>query len=165
MLALVLGAAAIAVDRVRSPRDQPIDPLTDERATTQVVDAAAEVVSAAGLVDVAGAAALLSCTNADEPPYQAVVDMTFELPQVNSVKFLRELAAVMVTLGWSESPVTGQYFGHVLTRAGATASFHRNLERADVATMRIGGECRIVTDHRDEASVWTDVIDRLRSTG
>lgn len=141
---------------------QPVEPVSDRVATAQVVDATVEVIRAAGLRDPAGATALLSCTNADEPPYQAAVDMTFQLPQSNSVGYLRDVADAMADSGWLESPVTGEHFGHVLTRGGVTACVHRNTERTDLATMRLQGECRVTSDHRADASMWADVTGRLR---
>lgn len=162
----MLGVAVLAVDRVRPGPEtigaRPTNPIDDHLATAQVVDATVEAIRVADLADPAGATALLSCRNADEPPYQAAVDMTFQLPRGNSVGYLRGVAEAMARSGWSESAVSGEHFGHVLTKAGVTASMHRNVERTDLATMRLHGQCRVTGDHRAAASVWTEITGRLR---
>ena len=38
----------------------------------------------------------VSCKNEHDPPYQAAVCMNFPMPQVNSMKYLREVAADMI---------------------------------------------------------------------
>lgn len=165
-LTLILGAVALVVNHARNQAalayDHPADPLTDEQASAQVVEAAFDVTRAAQLRDPAGGYAFHSCTDATDPPYRATVDMTFALPQGNSVGYLNDVASAMTELGWTEAASPAEHFGRKLTRAGVTTVFYRNPERLDVATMRIYGECRVVTDHRADDPAWTELTDRLR---
>jgi hypothetical protein len=55
--------------------------LTDDEAAAQVVDSARQVVTAAQLRDVTGGYSFVSCTNENEPPYQAALYMNVRLPQ------------------------------------------------------------------------------------
>jgi hypothetical protein len=168
-LTLVLGTVVLLVThsaaRAAYLRDHPADPLTDDRASAQVVDAVVDIVSTAGLRDPAGGYAFRSCTNADDPPYQVTVDMTFTVPQGDSVGYLDDVATAMVSLGWTDTASPGEHFGRKLTRAGLTSDFHRNPERIDLATMRVSGECRVVTDHHADDPVWTELTARLRQVG
>jgi hypothetical protein len=165
-LTVVLGVAVLVVThaaaRSAQLREHPADPLTDEQARTLVVDAAVAIASAAGLRDRAGGYAFRSCKNADDPPYQVIVDMTFAVPRGNSVKFLDDVAAAMVSLGWERSETQSEHFGRKLAKAGLVSTFHRNPEQLDVATMRIYGECRVVADHRADDPGWVDITQGLR---
>src|ERR1700754_3270501 len=116
-------------------------PMTDEQATTQVVESARQIVSTAQLQRVSGGVTFLSCTNEHDPPYQAAVYLNFALPETNPVKRVREMAAAMVAHGWQEAPSLGEHFGLKLTKDGVTSSFHQNLDDAGFGIMRIYGEC------------------------
>jgi hypothetical protein len=67
--------------------------------------------------------------------------------------------------GWSEATTPAEHFGHKLTRDGLVAVVHRNPERADLATMRIYGECRVMSERRHDDPVCTELTDRLRRPG
>ena len=160
------AAAFLVVERVRGEASAPPpEAMTAEAATSQVVDAAAQTVHSARLTDTAGATSLQSCQNLRDAPYRAAVNLTFILPQGNSVGYLNDVAAAMAGVGWAESASTGEHFGHVLTRGVLVATFHRNTEQLDVATMELSGPCAVVGDHRNDASVWTDVTERIRPGG
>jgi hypothetical protein len=165
-LTLALGIAVLVVTHADAEadyaRDHPVDPLTDDQASTQVVDAIIDIVRAAELQDPAGGYAFRSCKNAHDPPYQVVVDMNFTLPQGDSVSYLDGVAKTMVSLGWMDAAAPGEHFGRKSTRAGLTSVVNRNPERLDLATMRVYGECRVMTDHRADDPVWTELTDRLR---
>jgi hypothetical protein len=103
----------------------------------------------------------VSCTNVNEPPYQVAVYMNFRLPQSNSVRYLRDIAATMVAHGWTPAPAMGEHFGQKLTKDGVTAIFYRSDNNTDFATMRLYGECRNAADHRNDNPVWTEVTDQL----
>ena len=104
----------------------------------------------------------MSCKNEHDPPYQATVYINFQMPQVNSVKDLREVAADMIAHGWKEAPTTGEHFGRKLTKDSATAIFYRNTEDLDYGTMWLYGECRNMTNHRNDNPAWTELADELR---
>ena len=115
----------------------------------------------AQLQDATGGYAFVSCKNENEPPYQAAVYMSFRLPQSNSVKYLRDVAASMAAHGWTPAASMGEHFGQKLTKDGVTAIFYRSVNDTDFATMRLYGECRNTADHRNDNPVWTEVTDQL----
>lgn len=143
----------------------PASPLSDAEASAQVVDAADQIVDGAGLRDVDGGYAFVSCVNDQDPPNHAVVELNFAVPQGNPVRYLREVAAAMVRAGWQEAPTTAEHFGHKLTRGGLSAVFHQIDAHRELATMRISGECRNMTDHRADDPVWRELTDRWRPAG
>lgn len=156
-LSLILGAAFVVLGD--QPAEAPVvqgEALTDEQAADQVVDAARVVVAAAGLKDAAGGYSFLSCSTGDGPPYQAVLHLTFALPQQGSARYLDGVAAAMTARGWRESPAAAEHFGHKLTAGGLMAELSRNTENRAVATLRMYGECRNTSDHRDDPA-WTEV--------
>ncbi|WP_319452307.1 MULTISPECIES: hypothetical protein [unclassified Mycobacterium] len=164
---MTLGVVVLVVNHSRSratdARAHPANPLTDERASAEVIDAVLELTDAAGLRNPAGGYAFRSCNTADGPPYQATFQMTFTVPQGNSVSYLDGVASAMVGLGWTNVDSHAEHFGRKLTRAGLTAVFYRNTERTDVATMGVTGECRVVSDHRADDPAWIELTDRLRA--
>jgi hypothetical protein len=137
------------------------EPMTDAQAAGQVLESAKQIVSVAQLHDVTGGYAFVSCTNENEPPYQATIYLNFRLSQGNSVKYLREIGASLVAHGWTPAASTDEHFGQKLTRDGVTAIFYRNVDDADFATMRLYGECRNTADHRNDNPVWREVTDQL----
>jgi hypothetical protein len=164
-LSLVLGTAFLVINAPH--RGQPnvmgdATQLTDEQATRQVVDSAQQIVEVARLRSVSGSVVFLSCTSLHDPPYQAAVYLNFGLPETNSVKRIREIGAAMVANGWQQAPSMGEHFGLKLTKAGVTATFHENLDDPRFGAMRIYGECRNTSDHRNDNPAFTDISDRLR---
>jgi hypothetical protein len=137
-------------------------PMSDDEAAGQVVDSARRIVDTAGLKDVSGSYIFMSCTNLHDPPYQAALYLNFVLPERNSVKRIREVAEAMVAAGWQEAPAMGEHFGVKLTKDGVTTTFHENQDDPKFATMRIYGECRVTSDHRNDNPAFTDITDRLR---
>jgi hypothetical protein len=135
--------------------------LTDEQAAAQVVNSARQIVAVAQLRDATGAYAFLSCKNENEPPYQAALYMNFRLPHTDSAKYLSDVAAAMVSHGWTDAPSMSRYFGEKLTKDGVTSIFYRNVNDADFATMRLYGECRNTADHRNDNPAWTDITESL----
>ena len=114
---------------------------------------AKQIVSVAQLQDATGGYAFVSCKNENEPPYQAAIYMSFRLPQSNSVKYLRDVAASMAAHGWAPAASMGEHFGQKLTKDGVTAIFYRSVNDTDFATMRLYGECRNTADHRNDNPV------------
>jgi hypothetical protein len=136
--------------------------LTDAAATAQVVDSAKQIVRVARLRGATGGSSFMSCANANEPPYQAAVYLSFPLPPTNSFKYLGDVRAAMVAAGWTDAPAMSQHFGQKLTKDGVTSIFYRNAGDARFATMRLYGECRNLSDHRNDNPVWTEVTAQLR---
>jgi hypothetical protein len=163
-MSLVLGIGFIVLNT--SPDSKVYElgtaaPLTDEQASDQVVESARQIVTAAQLRGVTGGYIFLSCANEHDPPYQAAVFLNFLLPEADSVKRIREIAAAMEAHGWREKPSTGEHFGPKLTKDAVMSTFHKNPDDADFGTMRIYGECRNMGDHRNDNPAWTDIADRL----
>jgi hypothetical protein len=159
---LVVGAAFAMLRDLRA--DAVIlqgAPMTDAQAAGQVLASARQIVSTAQLQDATGGYAFVSCKNENEPPYQAAIYMSFRLPQGNSVKYLRDVAASMAAHGWAPAASTGEHFGQKLTKDGVTAVFYRSVNDTNFATMRLYGECRNTADHRNDNPVWTEVTDQL----
>jgi hypothetical protein len=136
-------------------------PMTDAQAAAQVLASASQIVSMAQLQDATGGYAFVSCKNENEPPYQAAIYMSFRLPQSNSVKYLRDVAASMVAHGWTPAASMGEHFGQKLTKDGVAVIFYRSVNDTNFATMRLYGECRNTADHRNDNPVWTEVTDQL----
>jgi hypothetical protein len=136
-------------------------PMTDAQAAAQVLASARQIVGMAQLQDATGGYAFVSCKNENEPPYQAAIYMSFRLPQSNSVKYLRDIAASMVAHGWTPAASMGEHFGQKLTKDGVAVIFYRSVNDTNFATMRLYGECRNTADHRNDNPVWTEVTDQL----
>jgi hypothetical protein len=159
---LVVGAGSTLL------RDQRTDavilqgaPMTDAQAAGQVLASAKQIVHTAQLQDATGGYAFVSCKNENDPPYQAAIYMSFRLPQSNSVKYLRDVAASMAAHGWALAASMGEHFGQKLTKDGVTAIFYRSVNDANFATMRLYGECRNTADHRNDNPVWTEITEQL----
>lgn len=165
MLSLTLGVAVLLVNhaaaRVIEAREHPVNALTDDAAVAQVVEAAVDVATTAGLQRAGGGYAFVSCKNSTDPPYQVAVHLTFPLPPVDPAAHLDDVAAAMVADGWSEGAAPAEHFGRKLTRDGLTAIVYRNPERTDLATMRLYGQCRVTSEHRHDDPVWTEITERL----
>ncbi|TGD88265.1 hypothetical protein BayCH28_10930 [Mycolicibacterium sp. CH28] len=167
LISLVLGLSYVALHRFRELRGAAVDPvaqpLTDEQARQQVVAPAREIVGTAKLDGVSASYLLMSCKNADEPPYQGAIYLNFDVPGVlDTPKYFRSIAAALVAGGWAEAmPPNRHPGGRTFTRAGVTVIFYRNTDLADRATMQIYGECRNVSDHRQDTTGWVDVTDAL----
>jgi hypothetical protein len=159
---LVVGASTLWLSTRGADRMQVHgEPMTDAQAAGQVVGSAKQIVRVAQLQDATGGYAFVSCESENEPPYQVAVYMNFRLPQSNSVKYLRDVAASMAAHGWARAPAMGEHFGQKLTRDGVTAIVYRDPNSADFATMRLYGECRNTADHRNDNPVWREVTDQL----
>lgn len=159
-MSIVLAAAFIVI---YTPPKTGVEgePMSDEQAMAQVVDAARQIVTTTRMDEANGSAVFLSCTSLHDPPYQAAVYLNFRLPETNSVKRIREIATTMVAHGWQQAPAMGEHFGLKLTRDGVTATFHENLDDENFGTVRMYGQCRNVGDHRNDDPAWTDITDQL----
>ena len=157
VLSLVLGAGFLVIDNRSGDMVGAQSDLTDAQAAAAVVDAAKQIVTVAQLGDVSGGYSFVSCRNVNEPPYQVAMYMNFRIPQSDSVKYLQAMSAAMVANGWSNAPSMAEHFGYKLTRNGVTAMFYRDPTDAAVGNMRLYGECRVATDHRNDNPVWMEV--------
>ena len=67
----------------------------------------------------------------------------------------------MVAHGWQEAPSMADHFGLKLTKDGVTSTFHENPNGARFGAMRLYGECRNTSDHRNDDPAFTDITDQL----
>lgn len=171
MVSLVLGGAFLSVGRLRSSSadflDHPADPVTDDQSETQVVEAAKQIVTVAGLQKPTAGYLLMSCKNRDDPPYQGAIYMNFALPAEGHLEtYFRNIAATVVAHGWSEGlPPNQHLYGRTLYRDGVTAIVYRNSDDANRGIMRLYGQCRNMNDHRNDTSAWVDITDQFTRTG
>ena len=164
VMSLVLGIGFVVVDTSKRASVGTLGdtaPMTDEQSRNQVLNSARQVVEAAHLRDVSGSYAFLSCTSLHDPPYQAAVYLNFGLPKANSVRRIRDIAVAMVAHGWQEAPSMAEHFGLKLTKDGVTSTFHENPDDARFGAMRLYGECRNTSDHRNDDPAFTDITDQL----
>ena len=158
VLSLLLGTALIVVDRHEADAvDREFTSMTDEQAAEQVVGPAREIVGAAHLGHATGGYTFVSCASGNGPPYQAVLDVSFGLAHSDWGRYLDGIASTMIADGWSDAPTKAEHFGRKLTRDGVTAVLQRNVDDSAFATMRLYGECRNTSDHRDDDPAWTKV--------
>ena len=165
MVSVTLGTGFVVIDNSKRADVGTLGyaaPMTDEQSRDQVLNSAKQIVDAAQLQDVSGSYIFLSCTSLHDPPYQAAVYLNFGLPKANSVRHIREVAAAMVARGWQEAPSMAEHFGLKLTKDGVTSTFHENPDDARFGAMRLYGECRNTSDHRNDNPAFTDITDQLR---
>lgn len=156
-MCLALGAAVVIIGRGEGSPGRADVTIGDDEAAAAVVTAARRVVAAARLQHPTGGYAFMPCGAHDGPPYQAVMHMTFAVPQHDSSGYLDGVAAVLVGDGWVRSVAGGEHFGVKLTGPGLTALLTREPRQPDTATMTLYGECRVAGDHSDDDPAWTEV--------
>ncbi|WP_445165300.1 hypothetical protein ACTXG7_15345 [Mycolicibacterium sp. Dal123E01] len=167
LVSLVFGVGLVAIHQFWDLRGAAVDPvahpLTDEQAKLQVVEPAGEIVSIGTLKNVSASYLLMSCKNADEPPYQGAIYLNFDVPNVlDTPRYFASIAAAMAAKGWTEGIPPGRNpGGRTFTRNGVTAIYFRDSDKTDRATMQIYGECRDTTDHRSDTTGWVDVTGAL----
>ncbi|WP_133066951.1 hypothetical protein [Mycolicibacterium sphagni] len=167
LVSLILGLSFIALHQFRDLRGAAVDPvaqpLTDEQARLQVLAPAREIAGAGKLTGVTANYLLMSCKNADEPPYQGAIYLNFNVPAVlDTPKYFSSIAAAMTANGWTEAmPPSRHPGGRTFTRSGVTVIYFRNTDAGDRGTMQIYGECRDTADHRSDTTGWVDVTAAL----
>lgn len=165
---LVLGATFLAVDRLHSkPADaveQPGRTATDEQTKTEVVEQTRLIVAIAGLQNARASFTFMSCKNRDDPPYQGAVYLNFTLPADQGLEeYFRGVAAAMVEHGWKEGPPPNENpLGTTLSKNGVVARLYPDSDSPRQGIGRIYGQCRDMTNHRDDSTAWVDISDRLR---
>jgi hypothetical protein len=167
LVSFVLGLSFVALHHFRDMRGAAVDPvaqpLTDEEAKAQVLRPAREIVGTGKLKSVSASYLLMSCTNADEPPYQGAIYLNFDVPDVLATpKYFDSIATAMTAGGWAEAmPPNRHPGGRTFTRDGVTVIYFRTDDASNRATMQIYGECRNTTDHRRDTTGWVDVTAAL----
>jgi hypothetical protein len=145
------------------PSDKP-EPLSDEQALAQVVEPARQFVRAARLRDVSGGFSFESCNDQGDPPYRGRVEMSFAMPDaVEPDAHFKQIAVTMVEHGWAEGPPHGtRPCGVVIHTETVMAVIGRASGVVERGSIRLCGQCRNMTDHRNDGkTVGTDITDQL----
>ena len=140
------------------------EPLSDEQAMAQVVDAARQIVRGAGLREVTGGFLFESCNDQGAPPYRGRVDMSFAVPAgAEPEQHFSQIAAAMVRQGWTAGPPAGKRpFGVVVHTEAVMAIIGRACGDAARGSAQVRGECRNITDHRhDGKTVGVEISEQL----
>lgn len=160
VVSMVAGAAFLVLRR-SDAADHPEHPLSDEQSKAQVLEPAREIVAVANLENANGGYILMSCTNQTDPPYQGAIYLTFDLP--DATHYLDQVAASLVSHGWRKGSPPNRYLsGIAVSKNGVTAILYRDPDRNGFGIMKVYGECRNVSDHRNDATGWVDISDLLR---
>ena len=165
-LCLVLGVGFITLHRLDQrgvAPDPAAQPLSDDQARQQVMEAARQFVGAGELPAATGTYALTSCSAEDAPPYQGAVYVNFDIPRIAEMQaFFSDIAQAMTARGWTEGMQPNRHpDGRVLTKDGLVAVYHRDPEQPGRGVLQIHGECRTVTDHRADTTGFTDISAQL----
>jgi hypothetical protein len=164
---LLLGGAFLAVDRLHSTPsdllDHPAHPIGDEQTEVEVVESARQIVTVAGLETASAGYSLMSCKNRFDPPYQGAVYLTFALPAgTPAFTYFPTIVRALVARGWTEGlPPNDHTFGTTLSKDVVTAIVYRQNEDPRLGIVRVYGQCRNMNDHRDDATVWTDITQQF----
>ncbi|MDT5220143.1 MAG: hypothetical protein QOF15_2248 [Mycobacterium sp.] len=170
-VSLVLGGAFLAVDRLHSTpgdaRNHPDQPATDEQSHAQAVGVARHLVSVASLHPTTAGYLLMSCNDHDNPPYQGAIYLTFTMPaETHADTYLPSVTSALVADGWAEGLAPGGHaFGKTLSKDGVTAIVYRHDKDENLGVLRLYGECRNMTDHRNDTTGWIDVTGLFNQPG
>jgi len=140
------------------------EPLSDEQAMAQVVEAARQIVRVARLNDVTGGFLFESCNDQGAPPYRGRVDMSFAVPAgVEPEGHFTQIATAMVRQGWTDGPPQGKRpFGVAVHTKTVMAVIGRACSDTSRGSAQVCGECRNMTDHRcDGKTVGVEITDQL----
>jgi hypothetical protein len=162
---LVLGILfVVRRDDVRPAFDAVASPLSDDQSRRQVLEPARQFVRAGKMRAIDASYLLSSCSSAEEPPYQGLVYLTFDVPTVAETRaYFDEIASGMRAQGWREGLPPGRYpGGRRMVKEGLYAVYYRDPDLSGRGVLKLHGECRNVTDHRLDAAGFVDVTDEVR---
>ena len=164
--ALVLGVLFVVISRgqARPALEQVTSPLSDEQSRRQVLEPARQFVEAGRMRAVNAGYLLSSCASEDEPPYQGMIYLTFDVPTVAETRaYFREIARDMTAAGWREGLPPGRHpGGHTLVKDGMYAVYYRDPDLPGRGLLKLYGECRNVADHRLDTTGFVDITDQVR---
>jgi hypothetical protein len=171
VLSIALGGCSLMFPH-RHDIDHVANPLSDDQAEAQVVDAAKQIAQLVTLPDMYGGFAFESCNDQGDPPYRGVVEMSFKLPvddrkgypaEVDPDAFFNQVAATMVAHGWTDGPPPGLHpNGRVINKDGVMAVMSWG-PNAGWSRIQLYGECRNMTDHHNDGKTnWVKITDKLR---
>ncbi len=130
--------------------------MPDPASLQQVLDPAREFVVLNRLQNVSGSFGWVACGGQNEALYYGEARVYFSMPSdpMDPQRYVRKIAQMMVSHGWSDAPLSGdRSFGILLhtneVRAIVTGGTRDNPETGQVQLL---GECRNTTDHRGDAT-------------
>lgn len=161
LTALILGVLMV-VSRIYRAEPAPAAvgvPLTDDQTRQQVLEPARQFVGAGKMTAVTAGYLLSSCSGEEEPPYQGMVYLNFDVPSVAQTRaYFTEIARAMTARGWREGLPPGRHpGGHTLVKDGLYAVYYRDPDVSGRGLLKVYGECRNMTDHRLDTSGFFDV--------
>lgn len=124
--------------------------LTKEQAITQVVDAAKQIVEVAQLQKPEGNSSFESCNDQGDPPYKALVVMSFDRPvDIDEATFYQQISATLQDNGWDAGSLPGRHsHGTTLHKDDLTLVMNHNVSGGPLGIINIYGECRIAGPKR-----------------
>lgn len=161
---LTLGVVEVLTHRAFDrPPAAAVAPLTDDQSRRQVLEIARRFASAGRLGSPSASYLLASCSGEDSPPYQGVVYVNFDVPRVaETAAYFDEIERAMTAEGWREGVPPGRHpGGRTLAKGGMVAIYHRDRDLEGRGVLQIYGECRNVTDHRQDDTGFVDVTGEL----
>jgi hypothetical protein len=164
VLLLSLGVLEVLTHRAFDrPPAAPVDPMTDDQSRRQVIEVARQFAGAGRLGSPSANYLLASCSSEDEPPYQGVVYVNFDVPRVaETAAYFDEIENAMTAAGWRRGEPPGRHpGGRTLAKDGMVAIYHRHRDLQGRGVLQIYGECRNVNDHRLDNTGFVDVTDEL----
>ncbi|KMV23090.1 hypothetical protein [Mycobacterium heckeshornense] len=166
-MSLVFGGLFVSIDRLHSSPsnslNHPAHPASDSQSKTEVVEPAKQIVGLARLPRPVAGYILMSCKNHDDPPYQGAIYMTFAVPAgVRADTYFRSVAATLAAHGWHEGlEPTARVYGKTLYKDGVTAIIYRDSDYPNLGIARLYGQCRNMSNHRNDMTAWTDISDQF----
>jgi hypothetical protein len=165
LTALALGALVVVrLSEAPSAPETVAAPLSDEQSRRQVLEPARQFVGAGKMRAISAGYLLSSCTSEEQPPYQGLVYLNFDVPTVAATRaYFGEIAREMTARGWREGLPPGRHpGGRTMVKDGMYAVYYRDDDLAGRGVLKIYGECRNVTDHRLDTAGFADVTAQVR---
>lgn len=161
---LALGALLIVSHRAfKPPAAAPVTPLSDAQSRSQVIEVARQFAGAGKLRAPTAGYLLVSCSSAEQPPYQGIVYLTFDVPRVAETKaYFDEIENAMTAAGWRRGEPPGRHpGGRTLARNGLVAIYYRHPDLPGRGVLQVYGECRNLTEHGQNSTGFIDVTGEL----
>lgn len=167
LTALLLGAVVVVVHRLQTPRpsaESVAAQLSDDQSLQQVLEPARHFVGAGKMRAVSASYLLSSCASEEEPPYQGLVYLNFDVPSVAETRaYFGQISREMSVRGWREGLPPGRHpGGRTMVKDGLYAVYYRDPDLPGRGVLKLYGECRNGTDHRLDARGFVDITDHVR---
>jgi hypothetical protein len=167
LTSLVLGVLFVVIHRLTGTTTAPevvAAPLSDTQSRQQVLEPARQFVGAGKMRAVNAGYLLSSCASEEQPPYQGLVYLNFDVPTVAETRaYFGEIARAMTARGWREGLPPGRHpGGRTMVKDGMYAVFYRDPDLPGRGLLKLYGECRNVTDHRLDTAGFVDVTAEVR---